>query len=924
MPQKIIKNAFNAGELGEHLSGRQDLAKYYNGCSQLVNFTPLPQGGAVKRPGLQYITTAKGKNKLITFEFSVTDTHILEFGPSYMRIYKDGAAAVITAASVSNWVAATAYSVNDQIEDLTTEAGNYYYCSTAHTSGAGDDMVDAGDRVNWVKMTASGTNLIQEIFTPYDNVTDWITGVTYATGDEIYEPGTALYYVCSTTGNGKTAGTFATDLAAGYWTAADPTATESFGFHYVQSADVMYLAHVDVRPYKLSRLGDTSWTLVPISFTGGPFIDSNTDTTKTLTFTQYTGAHITTDNSAALIVGASTFVADTLVGFTVYNITDGSSATITANTATGVTGTLSGGTGDEWDVDDVYEIGTSENFYHITDAVGVLSATGHDPFVAASHDGSQWELVSSRIGDTYAAISGELLDGTVSSEIEIYGDFTVSTSGYDSTDINTLTLQRKTLQGVWQNDRKFTAATAYSAIELVSGVFYRLRYTGSTASAQFNATLTASQATTHGVVEIIDVIDEDEAVAKVVDKVFVTPTQSDVAFTNLNQAGTGIVTVLTAATVVAGDTIIFKGITNTLYTHLNIDTGGSNYTVITASAGVDFTFYSGDEDNLAADATGVGEFYVLGEITTTSDWAEGAWSTRTGYPRTTNFHEDRLWWASNDNQPQTLWGSKTSQYENHTVGVFDNEAINFTLNDRDVSQIQWMVSKTLMAVGTASKEYVFGAANPEDPITPSDRKAKNQSAYGSNTIQPVILEDAVFFHQRSGKKLRAMKFDLRNFALTASNASILNPVIMELSATTMTAQKIPDSIVWMTRSDGTLLGFTYEPDEDVLGWSRHVTGSTLLTPVGIFESVARISGSVEDEIWVSVQRQFSGVNSGNPVRYIERFATRFTDQLDEAVHVDSFVQDISDAGSQNIILASDTVRCGAGNCNSSLCGGTIA
>lgn len=44
------------------------------------------------------------------------------------------------------------------------------------------------------------------------------------------------------------------------------------------------------------------------------------------------------------------------VGDTVNNTTDGSSATITAVTATVISGTLSGGTGDDWDVSDEYTI----------------------------------------------------------------------------------------------------------------------------------------------------------------------------------------------------------------------------------------------------------------------------------------------------------------------------------------------------------------------------------------------------------------------------------------------------------------------------------------------------------------------------------------------------------------------------------------
>jgi hypothetical protein len=49
---------------------------------------------------------------------------------------------------------------------------------------------------------------------------------------------------------------------------------------------------------------------------------------------------------------------DILVGRTIYNLTDGSQATITSNTAHTVTGTLAGGAGNDWDTADSYKVAT--------------------------------------------------------------------------------------------------------------------------------------------------------------------------------------------------------------------------------------------------------------------------------------------------------------------------------------------------------------------------------------------------------------------------------------------------------------------------------------------------------------------------------------------------------------------------------------
>lgn len=87
--KKFIQTSLNAGELAEEMAGRTDFQKYFNGLSQMVNAIPLKQGGASKRPGLEFIAEAKGKCKLLPFEFSVEDTVAIEAGDQYMRFFTE-------------------------------------------------------------------------------------------------------------------------------------------------------------------------------------------------------------------------------------------------------------------------------------------------------------------------------------------------------------------------------------------------------------------------------------------------------------------------------------------------------------------------------------------------------------------------------------------------------------------------------------------------------------------------------------------------------------------------------------------------------------------------------------------------------------------------------------------------------------------
>lgn len=76
------------------------------------------------------------------------------------------------------------------------------------------------------------------------------------------------------------------------------------------------------------------------------------------------GTHDGGDASATLGDSGASWTADNLIGLYAHNTTDGSYGTITDNDETTVTATLAGGTGNDWDDGDAYEIR-----YHPWDAL---------------------------------------------------------------------------------------------------------------------------------------------------------------------------------------------------------------------------------------------------------------------------------------------------------------------------------------------------------------------------------------------------------------------------------------------------------------------------------------------------------------------------------------------------------------------------
>lgn len=88
MPIFHTQNVLNGGEISPLLRGRVDQPRYNTGTREMLNFVPMPQGGATRRPGTRYLGTAKNQaSRLVPFVFSETQGRILEFGDKTMRVW---------------------------------------------------------------------------------------------------------------------------------------------------------------------------------------------------------------------------------------------------------------------------------------------------------------------------------------------------------------------------------------------------------------------------------------------------------------------------------------------------------------------------------------------------------------------------------------------------------------------------------------------------------------------------------------------------------------------------------------------------------------------------------------------------------------------------------------------------------------------
>ncbi len=268
----------------------------------------------------------------------------------------------------------------------------------------------------------------------------------------------------------------------------------------------------------------------------------------------------------------------------------------------------------------------------------------------------------------------------------------------------------------------------------------------------------------------------------------------------------------------------------------------------------------------------------LGDTAATKIWSEGAWSDYRGYPSALAFYEERLTFANSLFRPQTIWFSETNAWNSFRNDTGDSDAMTFTIAADQVNAIRWMVPKTALILGTSGGEWTISANSADEALTPTNVKAVRHSTYGNTELQAIAVNNVVLFAERQARKIRELTFSFEIDDYVAPNMTVLSEHITRSGMVDMAYQSVPDSILWTVLGNGNIAAMTYNREQDVVGWHRHVTE-------GSYESIAVIPGT-EDEVWVSVLRSVNG----SDVRYVEQFQARdYGDDQADVYFVDSGV-----------------------------------
>ncbi len=272
---------------------------------------------------------------------------------------------------------------------------------------------------------------------------------------------------------------------------------------------------------------------------------------------------------------------------------------------------------------------------------------------------------------------------------------------------------------------------------------------------------------------------------------------------------------------------------------------------------------------------------VIGaSATTTTDWSEGAWSVRRGFPTTVTLYNQRLCFGGNANQRDTIWMSRVDAFFQMAVlasaSALISDPVQVTLASNSLNQIRWMVGSKNLTVGTSSSEWVGSVTNNGTDVF---IQFDEETTHGSSPVQPQKSAYTIPFVQRSGRTVREIVFDFYSNTFVATDLTLFSSHIgfpygvfdsgnaYNVFLSLMAYQESPFNVLWVADSVGRLYGLTRDKQQQIAAWHSHVLGVCgTQAGLGGVRELAQVRSicvmpSVDgktDRLWMVVQRLVNG------------------------------------------------------------------
>lgn len=191
-------------------------------------------------------------------------------------------------------------------------------------------------------------------------------------------------------------------------------------------------------------------------------------------------------------------------------------------------------------------------------------------------------------------------------------------------------------------------------------------------------------------------------------------------------------------------------------------------------------------------------------------------------PSTVTFFEQRLWWARTYNNPNALYSSRSADFENMdtSIPLRADDAISIRLVAQGVNQVNQLVPMDALLAFSSDGIFKIEGSNEDYLSAAPPPRQRRQSGRGCSRLSPIVIDSISLYKTNNSSDIRAAGYSFEIDGVKSDNVSIFSPDLFEgFNIVSWCHAEEPLSIVWAARSDGMLLAFTWEREQQVWGWT---------------------------------------------------------------------------------------------------------
>jgi len=272
-----------------------------------------------------------------------------------------------------------------------------------------------------------------------------------------------------------------------------------------------------------------------------------------------------------------------------------------------------------------------------------------------------------------------------------------------------------------------------------------------------------------------------------------------------------------------------------------------------------------------------------------TDWRLGTFYTG-NFPTKITFFEERLFYAGTTQQPSTVFGSMSADFDKFSPtsvdgSVNDDNGLSFTLVSDQVNQITGMYGGKFLHIFTKNGAFNMSSGSATQGITPTTVQVTNETNDGAADKKVSPASKSILFIGKNKKRLREFAYNIDYDSFTTPDMTVLSEHVGFGGFEECYFANYPNNILWVRRGDGVLLGFTYYRDQDVTAWHRHTIAGTNAK----VKSIAVIPGVDDafDTLYMIVERTINSATK-QYVEFLEQdFRGADGDTKDDQFYVDS-------------------------------------